>query len=215
MSVGKLGYGSVVTFVAFSPSGHETSNVVGLTSLITTPTSAQFCDHALEMIRTAVFDLELSPRQRGGDDKGSGFDSIGNDRVFRAAKRFDALDLDRLGSGAVNARAHLVEQVGEIDDFRFARRVVKCGCAARERGCHHQVFSSGDGNFVEVNFGRAQTSVLRRARNDISRFEFYFRAKLFKSREMQIDRPRADRATARQRNFRFAKASEQWSKRKH
>ncbi len=38
MSVAKPGYGSVVTLPAFRPSGHVTSKVVGLTSLIATPT---------------------------------------------------------------------------------------------------------------------------------------------------------------------------------
>src|SRR6185369_1741881 len=106
------------------------------------------------MIRTTVFDLELTLRQCGSDDKRSGFDSIGNDRVFRAAKRLDALDLYRLRSRAVNSCPHLVQQVGKIDYLRLARCVVKRCCAARESCGHHQVFSSSDSDFVELNLSR-------------------------------------------------------------
>ena len=38
------------------------------------------------MIRTTVFDLELSRREGSSNDEGSSLDSIGNNRVLRAAK---------------------------------------------------------------------------------------------------------------------------------
>jgi len=80
--------------------------------------------------------------------------------------------------------------------------------AACERCRHHHVFSSGDGDFIEMNLGRAQASITGSARHDVSGFEFYFRAKRLESREVQIYRARADCTTAGQRDFRFAKASE-------
>src|SRR5215813_4561284 len=139
------------------------------------------------MIRTAVFDLELASRQSRSDDEGSGFNSIGNDRVLGATERCDALDLYRLRPRAVDSRSHLVQQVGEIDYLGLACSVVKRRGATRECCRHHQVFSSSDGDFAEMNIGSVQTPVLRRARNDVSGFEFYFRAKLLKSCQMQID----------------------------
>src|SRR6185295_9023866 len=79
----------------------------------------------------------------------------------------------------------------------------------------HHVFCSRDGNFVEVNVSRAQTPITRGARHDVTGFEFYFRAKRFKRRQMQIYWPRSDCTTAGQRDFRFAETREQWSKREH
>src|ERR1700741_3046915 len=138
------------------------------------------------MIRTAVFNLESSAGKSRSDDKGSRFDSIGDDRVFGAAERFNAFDLYRLCTGSVNSRAHLVQQVSEIDYLGLAGCVVKCRSTAREGRGHHQVLSSGNGDFVEVNVSRAQTPVLRRACNDVAGFEFHFRAKLLKSGEVQL-----------------------------
>ena len=52
---------------------------------------------------------------------------------------------------------HLVEQLGQIGDFRFARAILHNRFAVGERGCHQQVFCAGNGNFVEDNFRAAQT----------------------------------------------------------
>ena len=54
-------------------------------------------------------------------------------------------------TGAVNACAHLVQQIREIDDFRLAGSVVRRRCSTRECRRHHQVFSSSDRDFVEIN----------------------------------------------------------------
>jgi hypothetical protein len=122
MSVGKLGCGAVETLPADNPSGqHVTSSVVGFTSSITTPTSRNLANHRLQMIRATVFDLELPIGDCGGDDESSGLYSVGDDRVFRAAECFHAFDLDRFRPGAVHARPHFVQQLGEIDDLRFPR----------------------------------------------------------------------------------------------
>jgi len=64
------------------------------------------------MIGTTVFDLELSLRERSRDDERPGLDSIGDDRMLGAAERFNAFDLNRLGSGAIDTSAHLVQQIG-------------------------------------------------------------------------------------------------------
>jgi hypothetical protein len=41
--------------------------------------------------------------------------------VLCFAQTFDAFDLNLRVAGAAHARAHLVQQFGEVADFRFAR----------------------------------------------------------------------------------------------
>jgi hypothetical protein len=55
------------------------------------------------MIRAAVFDLESSLRQCCRNDESAGFDSIGNDGVFGAAKSYDSYEQDRYRSGALDS----------------------------------------------------------------------------------------------------------------
>ena len=64
---------------------------------------------------------------------GAGLDPVGQHGVPRAVKLGDALDDDARGAGAGDARAHLVEAVGDVDDFRLAGGVVddaSCPCAS-------------------------------------------------------------------------------------
>ena len=68
----------------------------------------------------------------------------------------DALDADGGGAGAFDLRAHLDQQVGEIDHFGFAGGVAQHGFALGEDGGHHEVFGAGDGDAVEVDDGAAQ-----------------------------------------------------------
>ena len=49
-------------------------------------------------------------------------------------------------------------QRGEIGDFRFAGAVLHDRFAIGKRGGHEQVFSAGDGNFVEDNFRATQAT---------------------------------------------------------
>src|SRR5687767_172661 len=143
---------------------------------------AELRDYSTQMIRAAVFDFELTISDCGGNDKGSGFDSIGNDRVFSAAKCGHAFDLDRVCSSTVHTRAHLVEQLGEVDDLRFESTVAQCCRAARECRGHHQVFRACDGDFVELNICCTQAAVAWSTRDDVSGFESNLGAKFFESR---------------------------------
>src|SRR4030095_10612176 len=133
------------------------------------------------MIGPAIFDLQLTPGNSGGYDKGTGFDPIGNDRMFRCAERLDTFDIDCFRAGAVNARTHLVQQLSQIDYLGFACRVMKYSRAACERGSHHQVLGSGHGNFGKVNLRRMQTSIVWCASYDVSAFKPHLGTELLKS----------------------------------
>ena len=96
------------------------------------------------MIGTTVFYLQLATGQRSRDAERSCLDAIGNARVLRFAECIDTFNLDRLGSGAVDARAHFVQQVGQIDDLRFTRRVAqrrRAAAGAENRGRRARLLS--------------------------------------------------------------------------
>ena len=126
------------------------------------------------------------------------------------AQAFHALDLNRWRARAPHAPAHFVEQFRKISYFRLTRGVVNSRRSARQGCRHHQVLSAGHGDLIETDLCTDQ-SIFGRARYHISCFEKNFSAHLSERRQMQIDRPCADRATAGQRHSRFAEARQQWA----
>ena len=117
----------------------------------------------MRCVRVAFGDVEVSAGKRAGDDEGAGFDAVGDDAVLGAVKLGDALDADSGRAGAVDFRAHGVEQRGEVGDLGFARAVLHYGFAVGEGGGHEQIFGAGDGDFVENNSAPSRRPPLRRS----------------------------------------------------
>src|SRR6478735_8995804 len=103
------------------------------------------------MLGHAAFDLDLAARDRGGDDKCSRLDTVGNDSVLSGTESLNTLDLYRRSSGTFNAGSHLIQKLSEIVDLRFLSGVVNDRPSLRQRGCHHHVFGAGDRDLFEVN----------------------------------------------------------------
>ena len=55
---------------------------------------AHFRNNGDEMIGTTIFDFDFAVRNRRRNDKSSGFDAVGDNRMFRAAQSFNAFDFD-------------------------------------------------------------------------------------------------------------------------
>ena len=69
----------------------------------------------------------------------------------RSGQRFHAGDSDGIRSGAFNLRTHLVQLVGQIDDFRLFCRILNNRHILRQ-GCRHQdVFRRSYAWKVQVN----------------------------------------------------------------
>jgi len=66
----------------------------GLISSILTPTSRSFSITATRCDGQAVFYFQVATRDCRRGNEGSGFDSIGDDRVLGAAQCFDSFNLD-------------------------------------------------------------------------------------------------------------------------
>ena len=160
----------------------------------------------------AVADGDVPLRQRGSDRIGSRFDAIGHDVVLGRVKRLDTIDLDRLGPFSRDARAHGPEQPSQIHDLRLAGGIAKPRRAFGEDRGEHRVFGPGNGDPFEQDFRAGQPGG---ARLHVPVFESDLRAQSFKRGQMQVDRPHADRAAARQRDARFAESRQQRPQRQH
>ncbi len=139
-------------------------------------------------------DGKVAAGDGSGHQECAGFDAVGDDGVFRAVKPLHALNPDGGGAGAFDLRAHGEQQFGEVHDFGFARGIAENGFAACQRGGHHQVLGSGDGNPVEVDGAAAKT--LGGDRLDVPVRLLDAGAKLFQAENVEVDGPGADGAAA-------------------
>src|SRR5207237_1116386 len=109
-------------------------------------------------------------------------------------------DSDCWGARALYFAAHVVQHVGEIDDFRLASRVLKDGTAVSQHRCHHQVFGARYCDLVEEDFRSSET--LSHG-FDITMLSTNACAEFLESLDVKIYRPRSNRASSRQRDSRM------------
>ncbi len=127
--------------------------------------------------------------------------------MARAVELGDAVDDDAPRAGAGNARAHLVETLGNVDDFRLACGVLDHGRAVGQRGRHDRRVGAADGHFGKHDLAALET--VRRARHHIAGLDVDLGAEPLHRHDQEVDRPRADGATARHRHPRLAHAGDQ------
>ena len=65
--------------------------------------------------------------------------------MLRAVQFLHAFDDDAPGAGAFDFRAHLVEEIGEVDDLGFGGGAFDDGDAFGEHGGHHDVVGAEHG----------------------------------------------------------------------
>ena len=151
---------------------------------VLTPTSLKFAEQRVEMGGIAAGNVEIAAGHGARDEKGSGFDAVGNDAVLRAFQFAYAFHADGRRACAFDLCSHLVEKRGEVGDFGLAGAVLQNGFAFGESGGHEQVFGAGDGDFVEDNF-RAFEAI--GAGFDVAVILRDFRAELFESFNVHVD----------------------------
>jgi hypothetical protein len=104
---------------------------------------------------------------------------------------------------AIDLRAHRLQQVAQVDDFRLARGVEQLALPLGEDRGHDRVLGRADRYHREAVIAAAQPA-LGRARLHIARRQFDLRAERFERFQVQVDGPVADGAAARKRDGRFA-----------
>jgi len=98
------------------------------------------------------------------------------------------------------------EQVREVAHFGLARGVLDHGLALREHGGHQQVLRPGDGDHVGDD---ARALQALRARLDEAVLDVDLGAHRLQALDVLVHGARADRAAARQRHLRLAKARDE------
>ena len=169
---------------------------------------AQFLQNRVEDVGTHILEFDPAAGDGTGHQIGTGFNAIGHDPIGLAFGRqgLDALDFQDVGSRAMNLGAHHVEEVGQIDDLRLARGILDHRGALGQRGGHHEVLGAGHGD--EIQYQTAAFQTLGTGMN-VAVAHVNLRTHLRQPLEMQVDRPAADRAAARQRDFGLAETRHQ------
>ena len=166
----------------------------------------QLVQHGAEVRRHHVPDGDVAPGDGAGHEEGAGLHAVGNDPMPRAAQLGHALDLDPLGPGAVDPRAHGREQAGEVRDLRLARRVLEDRRALGERGGHHEVLGARHRHEVEDD---PRPFEPRGAGLHVALREHDLGAESLQPLQVEVDRPHPDGAAAGHGDASPARAGEQ------
>ena len=160
-----------------------------------------------QMVHVGALQQQVAPGNGGGAGIGAGLDAIGNDAMRRAVQRIHAIDDQLAGAQAADARAHGDEAGHQIADFRLARGIGDDRLALGQARRHQQVLGGADRGEGQLDRGAAQPPL--DAGIDIAAIEADFGAHQLQALEVQVHRPRADRAAAGQRDAGLPHARQQ------
>ena len=71
--------------------------------------------------------------------------------MLRTMHVFYAFDTDHIRSRAPDTSPHLVQIVGQVDDFRLFRRIFQRSGPFRQAGCHHDIFRRAHAGEIQIN----------------------------------------------------------------
>ena len=152
--------------------------------------------------------LEMTAGDRGGDGVGPGLDAVGDQIVAGVVEGIHALHQNPMCSRALDARSHRGQAERKVADFGIARRVQDLGFAPREGRGHQGRLGRADGRRGQHDAAAAQ-AVAFGPRMDVAGLYVDVGAERVQRLEMQVDRPRADRAASRQRHARRTETGQQ------
>jgi hypothetical protein len=127
--------------------------------------------------------------------------------VFRAVQAFDAFDDDGIGAMAADLRAHRIEAVRDVDDFRLTRGVFDDRTALRQHRRHHDVLGTADRDDIEHDVAAAQPATA--VGMDIAALDDDFGAQRLEPAQVQVHRPAADGAATGKRHVRLTEMRDQ------
>ena len=160
----------------------------------------EFFQYGFKDGRISVLDLDAAAGHGSGNQVGAGLDTVRHHAVVGRVQALDAIDDDGVGTSALDLAAHGVDEVGQVDHFRLARGVLQHAAALGQGSGHHDVLGTGHADGVEEEVRTAQAT-LRRLGLDVAGFDFDLRAHGLEATDVQVDRARANGATARQGHF--------------
>src|SRR5258705_4636112 len=128
--------------------------------------------------------------------------------MTRAMEALDTFDFDHVSSGAENFRAHRGQYSREILDFGLARRVFDKRASARSDRRHQDIFGGANRRRIQPD---SRADEFFGVRLDVAVTKLDLAAERSDSRDMQVYRTRAYRASAGSRDTRAAGPREQRS----
>ena len=111
----------------------------------------QFGQQRFLMFRQHILDNDIAMGHGSCNHIGTGLNTIGNRRMLRAMHMFYTFDANHIRACAPDTGSHLIQVVGQIDDFRFLRRILQRGGPFRQTGCHHDIFRGAYAGKVQID----------------------------------------------------------------
>ena len=176
---------------------------------------AQLVQHGAHVIGARAAEDDFAAAGGGGHRKGRGFDAVGNDLVLRAVQTFHAGDGEGGAARARDLGAHGVEEIGQVHHLRFAGGAFDQRHAVGQRGRHHDVGRAEDRRAAAPAQEQIGALQLFGAGVDVAAVNPNFCAQRLQALEMQVNRARANDATARQGDHRLAAPPQQRTENAH
>src|SRR5215210_3239149 len=192
-SVAKPGKGRVATSTPHPDAGRARGGVYMHAHL------PQLLELHLQVLGEGVGDRDVSAGRRRGHKEGTRFDAVWHHRPPGGVKFRNAFYHDAAGAGALDARAHRVEEAGEGGDLRLSRAVLYNGDPISEHGGHHNVLRGADARILEVDLGRAQP--VGHARLYKAVVEFDFGTERPQAVDVEVELPQTQVTPARRRDL--------------
>jgi len=152
--------------------------------------------------------LEMTAGDRGGDGVGAGLDAVADQLVPSMVEGTHPLQQNPMRPRALDARAHGGEAEREVADFGIARGVQDFAFAACEHRRHQGRLGRADRRRGQHDTAAAQAVALA-PRVNVTRLHIDLGAERVERFQVQVDRPCADRATARHGHARRAETGKQ------
>src|SRR6266850_998789 len=147
---------------------------------------------------------QVATGNRSRYEKRARLDPVRNHGMLRPPQFLHAANPQRRTSVPGNLRSHLPQHHNEVRHFRFPRRVFQHRLALRQRRRHQNIFRPGHRNLLKYDVRALQPPAFWRARLDVPVRSGDLRAHLLQRLQVQIHRPRPDRASPRQRHARHS-----------
>ena len=152
--------------------------------------------------------LEMTAGDRGGDGVGPGLDAIGDQLMAGVVEGIHSLHQHPMRPGTFDTRAHCRQTQRKVADFGIARRVQDFAFTPCESRRHQRRLGRPNGWRGQHDAAAAQPIALGPGVN-VAGLHVDVGPQRLQCLEMQIDRPRADRAASRQGHARRAEAGQQ------
>ncbi len=160
-----------------------------------------------QVVGHAVADAQLAAGAGRQRDEAADLDVVRAEHVVGAAQLLLPVHDHQVGADALDARAHLHQEAGEVLHVGLAGGVVDHGRARRERGGHQSVLGGHHRGLVHEEVARVQA--VRRAQVEERAVGAHLRTEGAEGIDVRVEPAAADHVAARGRHVGPAEAGEQ------